>query len=59
MTEGGVICTNPYEESKRRPGIVGYPLGDCTVRVRDGILEIKGSNIFKGEFKIECLVYPL
>ena len=59
MTEAGMITSNPYD-GERRPGSVGPPLANISVRVADpetarvlpageiGVLEIKGPNVFKG-----------
>jgi malonyl-CoA/methylmalonyl-CoA synthetase len=59
MTEAGMITTNPYEESRRIPGSVGYPFDGVEVRIADedgkdmepgkvGEIYVKGKNVFKG-----------
>jgi malonyl-CoA/methylmalonyl-CoA synthetase len=58
MTEAGMIASNPYDGA-RIPGTVGYPLPGVSVRITDkdghvlpageiGMVEVKGSNVFKG-----------
>lgn len=62
MTEAGMITSNPLD-GPRRPGTVGPPLPDVSVRVADadgrvlapgetGILEIRGPNLFKGYWRM-------
>jgi len=51
MTEGQMICSNPYDE-KRKPGTVGRPLPNVSVRVRNASLEYKGPNLFKGYWRM-------
>ncbi len=48
MTEAGVICSNPYEEESRKPGSVGFPLPGNEIRIEDGVLQLRGPNVFKG-----------
>ena len=50
MTEAGMICSNPYE-GERIPGTVGFPLPGVEARLQDGVLEIKGPNLFKGYWR--------
>ncbi len=63
MTEAGMITSNPLQ-GERRPGSVGPPLPDVSVRVAGedgqalpqgevGVLEIKGPNVFKGYWRME------
>lgn len=62
MTETSVITTNPLKQ-ERRPGTVGKPLGDISVRVAsdDGVtlssgqtggVQVKGPNVFAGYWKL-------
>lgn len=50
MTEAGMICSNPYD-GERVPGTVGFPLPGVEARIRDGVLEIRGPNLFKGYWR--------
>jgi malonyl-CoA/methylmalonyl-CoA synthetase len=50
MTEAGMICSNPYD-GERIPGTVGFPLPGVEARIRDGVLEISGPNLFKGYWR--------
>jgi malonyl-CoA/methylmalonyl-CoA synthetase len=50
MTEGGMICSNPYE-GERIPGTVGYPLPGVEARIVDGVLQIRGPNLFQGYWR--------
>jgi malonyl-CoA/methylmalonyl-CoA synthetase len=50
MTEAGMICSNPYD-GDRIPGTVGFPLPGVEARIRDGVLEIRGPNLFKGYWR--------
>lgn len=63
MTEAGMITSNPYEQSGRIAGTVGYALPGVSVRIRDpegqpvqagevGVLEVKGPNVFKGYWRM-------
>ncbi len=57
MTETNMITSNPYD-GERRPGAVGFPLTDVTIRVVDrdtakplpdgeiGSIEVAGPNVF-------------
>ncbi|MEP6827531.1 MAG: AMP-binding protein [Aestuariivirga sp.] len=47
MTETNMNTTNPYD-GKRKPGTIGMALPGTSVRVRDGMIEIKGPNVTKG-----------
>jgi malonyl-CoA/methylmalonyl-CoA synthetase len=47
MTETGMILSNPYA-GERRPGTVGAPLPGVTVRIVEGELQVRGSNVFDG-----------
>lgn len=59
MTEAQMITSNPYEEERRIPGSVGYPLPGVQIRLLSesgndvqpgeiGEVCIKGENVFKG-----------
>lgn len=61
MTEAGIITSNPYD-GEQIAGTVGYPIGDCTLRVRTadgqpaavdetGIVEIRSSSLFAGYWR--------
>jgi malonyl-CoA/methylmalonyl-CoA synthetase len=62
MSEAGMIASNPYEEEKRIPKSVGYPLEGCKIKiVKDkieskafevGEVYIKGNNVFKGYWQM-------
>ncbi|HEX2642346.1 MAG TPA: AMP-binding protein, partial [Thermoanaerobaculia bacterium] len=47
MTETGMILSNPYA-GERRPGTVGAPLPGVSVRIVEGELQVRGSNVFDG-----------
>ncbi|MBV1706008.1 MAG: malonyl-CoA synthase [Hyphomicrobiales bacterium] len=59
MTETGMITSNPYD-GERRPGTVGFPLPDVTIRITEpatgallapgeiGVVEVRGPNVFCG-----------
>lgn len=62
MTETGMITSNPYEETDRTAGSVGFPLPGVEIRIFDkdgkdvrpgevGEICIKGSNVFKGYWR--------
>ena len=62
MTETNMITSNPYDGA-RVPGSVGYAIGDCEVIVADaqgaplppgeiGVIEVRGSNVFKGYWQM-------
>jgi malonyl-CoA/methylmalonyl-CoA synthetase len=50
MTETNMITSNPFEGA-RRAGTVGFPLPHVEVRVRDGVIEVRGPNVFKGYWR--------
>jgi malonyl-CoA/methylmalonyl-CoA synthetase len=50
MTETNMNTSNPYE-GERRAGTVGLPLPHVEVRVRDGVIEVRGPNVFKGYWR--------
>jgi malonyl-CoA/methylmalonyl-CoA synthetase len=63
MTETNMNTSNPYD-GDRVPGAVGHPLPGVSVRVTDpetgkvvardsiGMIEVKGSNVFKGYWRM-------
>ncbi len=63
MTETNMNTSNPYE-GERVPGAVGHPLPGVSVRITDpetgkelpretiGMIEVKGSNVFKGYWRM-------
>ncbi len=62
MTEGGMLCSNPYD-GERRSGTVGFPLPGVSIRVADemdrpvevgqiGAIQVKGENIFRGYWRM-------
>src|SRR5664280_2626090 len=63
MTETNMNTSNPYD-GERVPGAVGLPLPGVSVRVTDpetgrelardtiGMIEVKGSNVFKGYWRM-------
>ncbi len=52
MTETNMNTSNPYE-GERRPGSVGQALEGIHVRVRDGMIEVKGPNVTRGYWRNE------
>ena len=50
MTETNMNTSNPYV-GERRAGTVGMALPGTDVRVRDGGIEVKGPNVFKGYWR--------
>ena len=50
MTEANMNTSNPYK-GERRAGTVGIALPGVQVRVRDGGIEIRGPNVFKGYWR--------
>jgi malonyl-CoA/methylmalonyl-CoA synthetase len=50
MTETNMNTSNPYQ-GERRPGTVGFPLPHVDVRLRDGVIEVRGPNVFKGYWR--------
>ncbi|HUN94612.1 MAG TPA: malonyl-CoA synthase [Bradyrhizobium sp.] len=63
MTETNMNTSNPYD-GERVPGAVGFPLPGVSIRVTDpetgkelaretiGMIEVKGSNVFKGYWRM-------
>ncbi len=63
MTETNMNTSNPYD-GDRVPGAVGHPLPGVSIRVTDpetgnelardniGMIEVKGSNVFKGYWRM-------
>jgi len=63
MTETNMITSNPYDGT-RKPGAVGFPLPGVDLRIADpetgtplpqgevGVIELKGSNVFKGYWRM-------
>ena len=51
MTETAMITSNPLD-GERRPGTVGMPLPGVEVRIAgDGVIEVRGPNVFTGYWK--------
>ncbi len=50
MTETNMNASNPYN-GERRAGTVGMALPGTDVRVREGGIEVKGPNVFKGYWR--------
>jgi malonyl-CoA/methylmalonyl-CoA synthetase len=50
MTETGMVCSNPYAGA-RVAGTVGFPLPDVQLRLVNGVIEVKGPNVFKGYWR--------
>jgi malonyl-CoA/methylmalonyl-CoA synthetase len=50
MTETNMNSSNPYNGA-RKPGTVGKALPGIDVRVRDGMIEVKGPNVFQGYWR--------
>jgi malonyl-CoA/methylmalonyl-CoA synthetase len=51
MTETAMITSNPLD-GERRPGTVGKPLPGVEVRIAgDGVIEVRGPNVFTGYWK--------
>ncbi|MGB6063482.1 MAG: AMP-binding protein [Desulfomonilaceae bacterium] len=59
MTETGMITSNPFDPSRRKPGSVGYPLPGLEIRVvtksgddvrpgEVGEVWVRGESVFKG-----------
>jgi malonyl-CoA/methylmalonyl-CoA synthetase len=53
MTETGMLTSNPYD-GERVAGTVGFPLPGVDLRLTDGVIEVKGPNVFKGYWKREA-----
>jgi len=52
MTETNMNTSNPYDGA-RKPGTVGKALYGIDVRVREGMIEVKGPNVFQGYWRNE------
>jgi malonyl-CoA/methylmalonyl-CoA synthetase len=50
MTETNMNTSNPYE-GPRRAGTVGFALPHVEVRLRDGAIEVRGPNVFRGYWR--------
>ena len=50
MTETNMNTSNPYD-GERRAGTVGMALPGIEVRVREGGIEVKGPNVFRGYWR--------
>ncbi len=50
MTETNMNTSNPFR-GLRKPGSVGPALPGVSVRVTDGMIEVKGPNVFKGYWR--------
>ena len=50
MSETLMNLSNPYA-GERRPGTVGLPLPGVSVRIKDGEVQLRGSNVFSGYWK--------
>jgi len=50
MTETNMNTSNPYKGA-RKPGTVGKALPGIDVRVRDGMIEVKGPNVTRGYWR--------
>jgi malonyl-CoA/methylmalonyl-CoA synthetase len=50
MTETNMNTSNPFE-GERRAGTVGLALPGTEVRVREGGIEVRGPNVFKGYWR--------
>lgn len=63
MTETNMLTSNPYAGA-RRPGTVGFPLPDVSLRIAEpetgaelssgqtGMIEVKGPNVFQGYWQM-------
>jgi len=52
MTETNMNTSNPYDGA-RKPGTVGKALPGIDVRVREGMIEVKGPNVTRGYWRNE------
>ena len=52
MTETNMNTSNPYH-GKRKPGTVGKALPGIEVRLRDGMIEVRGPNVTRGYWRNE------
>jgi malonyl-CoA/methylmalonyl-CoA synthetase len=50
MTETNMIASNPYD-GVRRAGTVGFPLPHVEVQIQDGMIEVRGPNVFQGYWR--------
>jgi malonyl-CoA/methylmalonyl-CoA synthetase len=50
MTETNMIASNPYDGA-RRAGTVGFPLPHVEVQVNNGMIEVRGPNVFQGYWR--------
>lgn len=50
MTETNMNTSNPYDGA-RKPGTVGKALPGIDVRVREGMIEVKGPNVTRGYWR--------
>jgi malonyl-CoA/methylmalonyl-CoA synthetase len=50
MTETNMIASNPYDGA-RRAGTVGFPLPHVEVQIQDGMIEVRGPNVFQGYWR--------
>ncbi|MBG1233318.1 AMP-binding protein [Aestuariivirga litoralis] len=53
MTETNMNTSNPYDGA-RKPGTVGKPLPGVDLRIRDGMIEVKGPNVTSGYWRNEA-----
>lgn len=51
MTECGIITSNPYD-GDRIPGTVGHALPGVELRVRDGLVQVRGPHLFSGYWRM-------
>ena len=51
MTETSMNTSNPYE-GERRAGTVGLPLPGVDLRIVDGVIEVRGPNVFAGYWRM-------
>ncbi len=50
MTETNMIASNPYGGA-RRAGTVGFPLPHVEISINDGMIEVRGPNVFQGYWR--------
>jgi malonyl-CoA/methylmalonyl-CoA synthetase len=50
MTETSMIASNPYD-GPRRAGAVGFPLPHVEININDGMIEVRGPNVFQGYWR--------
>jgi malonyl-CoA/methylmalonyl-CoA synthetase len=51
MTETNMNTSNPYD-GERRAGTVGMPLPGIDLRLVDGMIEVRGPNVFQGYWRM-------